>query len=571
VQRRILVVALIAVALAVTLLGVPLGVLQRQYLRSQERGELVREAVTVAVSMSRDLRETDGKPTLADPPAGMNVAVYDGTGKLLTGVGPDAEDTMVHRALEHAAPVDGLDDDDLVAAVPVMRGEDVIAVVRASSERSALLKRELLVYAAVGGVAVFAALMAMLLALRLAWRLAAPITDLQMAAEELGDGNFAVRAPSSGIKELDAVAGSMNVTAARLGQLIDRERAFAAHASHQLRTPLTALRLRLDAALHGNSASFDTAATEAMAIVDDLETTVRDLLAVSRGRTNAVSALDLDGVLAGLPTRWEGLLAAEGRTLVIRSDDPPVGAGRVATVRQVLDVLIDNAYRHGGGAVHVVAREASGALAIDVTDEGRPGASSSTVDAEFARISAGGRTGSTGGSGAEAIAGSDGATRPSGPRTGDTARSTGPHRPGTSARRGGTGIGLGLARSLLVADGGRLLLSSIPGRTRATVLLPAAEPTPEHPTRAPGPSSAEAEPRPFTEPQTGTAPAMPPGTTPESGPWYTPSKGSSNTPSKGSSNTPSAASTAAGRTVPMDRRPEPPEGRQSGGRRPDPG
>ena len=322
----------------------------------------------------------------------------------------------------------------------------------------------MLTLAAVGGAAIFASFLAMLLALRLAWRLATPIKELSYAAEELGDGNFASRAPTSGIRELDAVAGSLNLTAQRLGQLVERERAFASHASHQLRTPLTALRLRLDTALHGDPADLGPATTEAMAIVDDLEATVEDLLAVSRGRTSAVAALDLGQLLAGLPQRWEALLAAEGRRLVIRTDDPPVGAGRAATVRQVLDVLVDNAYRHGGGTVEVLARDASGALAIDVLDEGRDG-SSTAVTAQFTRV------GATDGA-LDARPGT--AALPPGQRPEPGGRRGAGPRARAGSRRGGTGIGLGLARSLVVADGGRLLLTSSPGRTCATVLLPPA-------------------------------------------------------------------------------------------------
>jgi signal transduction histidine kinase len=460
VQRRILVVALIAVALAVTLLGAPLALVQSQLLREDEKGELVQLAVELAVTVPRNLRETDGKPTIPDEvQAKHHVAIYDGDGNLLAGAGPSEPDDVVRQAMS-GKPVNGFAGRDLVATVPVMRGEDVVAVVRVSSPKSELDRREILVFGAVIGVAVFASFMAMLLALRLAWRLSAPIRVLQTAAEELGDGNFAVRAPGSGIRELDAVADSMNATAHRLGQLVDRERAFTAHASHQLRTPLTALRLRLDTALQSDPVALRAATVEATAIVDDLEATVEDLLAVSRGRSSAVATLDLDSLLAGLPQRWQGLLTADGRALRIRQDDPPPARARAATVRQVLDVLLDNAYRHGGGAVQVVAREASGALAIDVIDEGRPGTSPS-VHAEFSRISAGGRTGSvdttdtTGGG--EPTAGNGVATA----------------RPRTA--RSGTGIGLGLARSLLVADGGRLLLTSAPGRTCATVLLPATE------------------------------------------------------------------------------------------------
>jgi signal transduction histidine kinase len=460
VQRRILLVAVTAVALAVTVLGVPLAFVQKELLRESEQGRLYDAAITFAVEVKRSIRDTDKPPEIPGDLHGIRLSVYDEDGRLLAGDGPRTADDLVQEALE-GEPSKGFVGDNLVAAVPVESGGEVIAVTRAFSYRKKLRQQELITFAAIAGVAVFASLMALLLALRLAVRLAEPIRDLQRAAEELGDGNFAVQAPTSGIGELDAVAVSMNATAQRLGELVSRERAFSAHASHQLRTPLTALRLRLDSAADGGTEDLRTAITESIAIVDDLEATVHDLLAVSRGRTGAAATLDLDALLHGLPHRWQGLLKATGRDFVIRTDDPPTATGRSATVRQVLDVLIDNAYRHGAGLVQVVARDASGALAIDVVDEGRPG-SAPEVDAQFGRISAGGRSGS--------IDRLDG----------DAARGRGcavpPPSPASPRRGGGTGIGLGLARSLLVADGGRLLLSSTPGRTCATVLLPGVDP-----------------------------------------------------------------------------------------------
>ena len=489
-QRRILVVALTAVALAVTLLGTPLAFVQRQYLVTQEQSVLDGEAARVAVSVDGDI-DSGRAPTLPDDvPEDLHLALYDGNAALLAGNGPPEADDVVRAAVSKQHPIDGLTDNDLVAAIPVLHDDRVAAVVRASSPRAVLRREQIATIAAVGGAAVFAALLAMLLALRLAWRLASPIKELTYAAEELGDGNFAARAPSSGIGELDAVATSMNATARRLGQLVDRERAFVSHASHQLRTPLTALHLRLDSAQRGDPADLQRATVEALAIVDDLEATVEDLLAVSRGRAAAVTALDLDRLLGGLPQRWEGLLAADGRQLLIRTDDPPVGAGRAATLRQVLDVLLDNAYRHGGGTVEVVARDASGALAIDVVDAGREGAWAG-VHARFSQVgstgdaTAGGPRGAGVGTGAGLGVGAGGglgagggvgvATRPDGIPVPGAGGGPGA-RPRSAGRRGGTGIGLGLARSLVVADGGRLLLSSTPGRTCATVLLPPADP-----------------------------------------------------------------------------------------------
>ncbi len=78
-------------------------------------------------------------------------------------------------------------------------------------------------------------------------------------------------------------------------------------------------------------------------------------------------------MLEDVRRRWDGLLGAGGRELRVEIEDPPGTTTPVAAVRQVLDVLLDNAYRHGRGTVTVRARSSSGALALDVIDEGRSG------------------------------------------------------------------------------------------------------------------------------------------------------------------------------------------------------
>src|SRR4051812_20561579 len=110
-------------------------------------------------------------------------------------------------------------------------------------------------------------------------RLAVPLERLARAARRLGQGDFASRAPRGGVAEADEIAAALDDTARRLGDLVARERAFSAGASHQLRTPLAALRIELEALELRSEAPPELA--RALAQVERLQTTIDTLLAVA--------------------------------------------------------------------------------------------------------------------------------------------------------------------------------------------------------------------------------------------------------------------------------------------------
>jgi signal transduction histidine kinase len=222
------------------------------------------------------------------------------------------------------------------------------------------------------------------------------------------------------------VAQSLNSTADRLGGLVTRERAFSADASHQLRTPLTGLRLGLEMALEKPNGDLRPDVLAAIEHADRLERIVDDLLDLARDVPPPNEPLDVAGLLAELRADRLPTLTATGRSLlVVVEGDIPRSAASASAVRQILSVLLDNATVHGAGQITVTARNAGGALAIDVADEG-PGTAVSE-QLLFAR------------------------------------------RSGAAA---GHGIGLPLARSLAEAEGGRLRLTR-PAPPVFTLLLPA--------------------------------------------------------------------------------------------------
>jgi signal transduction histidine kinase len=400
----------------------------------QERGHLVGHARDVALSVAGDVH--DGAPVDLQDVEDLvgeehHVTVYHGDGDRIAGSGPNAPADVVSDALDGDTETDTVGD-LLVVAVPITYSDEVIGAV-ALAAPSTVRRDVAVIWLGMVGLAAAAVTVAWLVGRRQARRLARPLEDLEESARRLGDGDFSVRTRRGGIAEIDAVGTALDATAARLDDLLARERAFSADVSHQLRTPLAGLRLRLEAALERTHQGTGAAIAASLADADRLGAIIDELLALARaGQAASAGPVDLGALLGELSPEWGARLALHGRDLEVRvQPGAPEARASTAAVRQVLGVLVDNAVTHGRGTVTVAVREASGAVAVDVCDEG-PG----VQDAEgtlFAR---------------------------------------------QADRRDGHGIGLALARRLAEAEQGRLTL------TRATppvftLLLPAAANTPD--------------------------------------------------------------------------------------------
>src|SRR5262249_11657091 len=162
--------------------------------------------------------------------------------------------------------------------------------------------------------------LAAVLARRQSVRLAAPLERLTRAARALGDGDFTVRAERSGLREADTASQALEQTAAQLGDLLDRERAFSTDVSHQLRTPLTALMVGLESALDRPAAARPSAIRAARSGREHPGTRIDDLISLvgPSGRTPVPA--DLAGLADDVRARWETPLAARGRRLVAVTD-----------------------------------------------------------------------------------------------------------------------------------------------------------------------------------------------------------------------------------------------------------
>ena len=423
-RRRIVGLSVLAAVLAITLFGVPLAYGVAQFFLDDERTEAERTADVAAISVAADLIRGE-RPTDLNTTADITVGLYAIDGRRLAGAGPGrADEIVVSAAGGRVASADDVRG-QLVVAVPVTDGDTVTGVIRAASDYSAVRLRIVTTWALMLALGVLAVAATWLLARRQARRLAAPLEALADTAQRLGDGDFSVRTSVSGIPEIDAAGTALDTTAQRIGELVARERAFSADASHQLRTPLTGLRLGLETALELPPSAHPRAMHAAIESADRLERTIEDLLALARDTGPNGEPLPVTALVADWAAAWEPVLTGLGRQLRVDvADGLPVSQASAAAVRQVVSVLLDNAVTHGAGTVTLSVRDAGAALAVDVGDEG---AGPGDPDAVFRRRA-------------------DGAQ--------------------------GHGIGLALARSLAEAESGRLRLSR-PCPPVFSLLLPA--------------------------------------------------------------------------------------------------
>lgn len=409
-RNRIIILTVIAATVATALFGLPLALAAASYFISQEASELERTADRVALDVAADVVHSRQPGPLDIPSRDTLLALYGPDGRLLSGNGPTRADPVVKQAIADNTMHHESAQGTLIAAVPIPDQAGGNYAVRASTATSEVYPKIALTWLAMLGLGVVILILTWQLARWQARRLARPVEDLAGSASKLGDGDFTVRAHSSGISEIDTAATALNHAAERISDLVERERAVTTQASHQLRTPLAGLRLCLESALATPGADFPAATHEAIASADRLERTIDDLISLARTHPDRrPEPLDIAALLREVDTAWHGLLAKEGRLLSVHADSGqrPVRVSGAA-VRQILAVLVDNAVHHGRGRVDVHARDTIGSVAVDVRDQG-------SVDVDDAMF--------------------------------------------VNSPAAGHGIGLSLARSLAEAEGARLLIT----------------------------------------------------------------------------------------------------------------
>ncbi|HJG51943.1 MAG TPA: sensor histidine kinase, partial [Brachybacterium faecium] len=249
-----------------------------------------------------------------------------------------------------------------------------------------------------------------------AQRISMPLARLSRRAEEMGSGRSRGPWQSSGIAEIDDVAEELARSGAMLNERLEAESRLASDASHQLRTPLTALSMRLDEILATSSEEWvREEARISLEQIDRLTEVVHDLINAPRSsQRRTPGVVELRSVLTQQSEEWSPAYRRAGRELRVQVPRSAAVWGSTGPLTQVIATLIENALAHGGGRTTVKVRRNDHSTVVEVADEG------AGIDAEL---------------GAQIF-----------------------ERSVSGRSSSGTGVGLALARTLVEDDGGRLEL-----------------------------------------------------------------------------------------------------------------
>ncbi|WP_328327234.1 MULTISPECIES: ATP-binding protein [unclassified Streptomyces] len=391
-RRRLINSTLAVVLVVIAVFGVSLVIVETRTISSSAQESVDSEALRLASIVESRIvgKERVTGSVLHDQVEAHRYAVIKIPGRDTVRLGTEPEGSVIRSRATGA------------------HGEEV-TVEEAGSTVTREVGRTLLI---IGAVALLAIISAVLLAVRQANKLTSPLTDLAETAERLGSGDPRPRHKRYAVPELDRVADVLDSSAERITRMLTAERRLAADASHQLRTPLTALSMRLEEiTLTEDLGTVKEEATIALTQVERLTDVVERLLTNSRDpRTGSAVTFDLDEVVTQQLQEWRPAYRSAGRAIVRSGKRGLRAIGTPGAVAQVMAALIENSLMHGGGTVAVRTRVTGTQTVVEVTDEG-PGVPSDLGARIFER---------------------------------------------TISGRNSTGIGLAVARDLAEADGGRL-------------------------------------------------------------------------------------------------------------------
>ncbi|WP_127500338.1 sensor histidine kinase [Actinoplanes solisilvae] len=454
-RKKLLLTYLTLTAVILLMLEVPLALSYSLNAYHQLAGERARETRELAT----DARVVLGSRTLVAPfeerlrryEAGRQtkVVLVDLRGRVAAASHTDVDGTAsalrssLAQALqgESAGPSQharhALWPGDVVIAEPVLEDGEVVGALGAVASGAAV-QRDVTRHALLLlGAAVLALTAVGLASVPLTRWLLRPLRQFDDTVRSILDGAYDVRVRvGGGPPEMRGLADGFNRMADHLVTLLDTQRAFVADASHQMRNPLTALRLRVETLDPGERPQSRRQLRQAVAEIERLSQMLDQLLRLARaeGRDQSVAPVHVAEAVTTRVDAWERAAVAKRVTLIAPDPTGTVAACVPGHLEQILDVLIDNAiHASDAGTAITVRHRAAGAYAqIQVVDEGV-------------------------GMSAE-----------------DCQRALGRFWRGTnSARREGSGLGLAIADTLAKANGGSLrLLPVTPRGTEARLEIP---------------------------------------------------------------------------------------------------
>lgn len=268
-------------------------------------------------------------------------------------------------------------DGPIVVAVPINDGGEVLGAVVTATPAHAVRRTVTAWWLGLAVIGVLAVLACVLTAFGLAGWVLRPVTELDAVTHEIAEGERGARVQHRlGPPELRRLAAGFNHMADVVSDVMDRQRAFVAHASHQLRNPLTALRLRVEE-LGPSVTDPDGRAEHRLALeeTDRLAQVLDALLTLARAEReeNQRVTVDAAAIAASRVTGWQPLARHRSIALRLEAVDAPAYARTVPTaIDQALDALIDNAVKFsgGGGEVTVTVRRSEDGVAVEVCDTG---------------------------------------------------------------------------------------------------------------------------------------------------------------------------------------------------------
>ncbi len=459
-MRRLFLVALLGVSVVALLLSdIPFGFYLYQVERDRLLTQLQRDAFILG-GRAEDALEDNNPAQLRTTrelaiayrdEGGARVVIvdFDGTAMVTNdpddsregldySTRPEISEALTGRVATGQRFSETLQLELVYVAVPIYSGNSVVGAVRLTFEEQAIDQAVNRSLWGVYLIALITLLFAVLLAIVLSRVLSRSILQLSSAAQKLSHGDLSARVgESEGPKELRDLSHSFNLMADRLETLVAEQRSFAADASHQLRTPLTALQLRIER-LRDTIAEGEAEAEKFDEIEDELvrmRRLIDGLLALGRASIDRLEPVeqDLSAVVGERVENWRSL--ADESNITVTVDAPgPAWVWTVPTaIEQIIDNYIDNALSvmPDGGTLEVGIRLEANTAVLSVSDTG-PGINPEYAERAFDRFWRG------------------------------------------SATHDGTGLGLAVVRQLAQASGARVWLEPrLAGGTTASAAFEA--------------------------------------------------------------------------------------------------